>query len=78
VVNWYIFPRFGTLYQEKSGNPAQNLISPGIKISLLLSGFLASAVSSSEKTVNFRHDFPENPAANLFHFVVEKSCFSIK
>jgi hypothetical protein len=22
VVIWYIFPRFGTLYQEKSGNPA--------------------------------------------------------
>jgi hypothetical protein len=21
VVIWYIFPRFGTLYQEKSGNP---------------------------------------------------------
>jgi hypothetical protein len=20
---WYIFPRFGTLYQEKSGNPGQ-------------------------------------------------------
>jgi hypothetical protein len=22
VVIWYIFPRFGILYQEKSGNPA--------------------------------------------------------
>jgi hypothetical protein len=22
VVIWYIFPRFGTLYKEKSGNPA--------------------------------------------------------
>jgi hypothetical protein len=21
VVNWYIFPHFGILYQEKSGNP---------------------------------------------------------
>jgi hypothetical protein len=21
VVNWYIFPRFGMLHQEKSGNP---------------------------------------------------------
>jgi hypothetical protein len=24
VVIWYIFPRFGTLYQEKSGSPAPN------------------------------------------------------
>jgi hypothetical protein len=24
VVNWYIFPRFGLLYQEKSGNPDDN------------------------------------------------------
>jgi hypothetical protein len=24
VVIWYIFPRFGILYQEKSGNPAYN------------------------------------------------------
>jgi hypothetical protein len=23
-VIWYIFPRFGTLYQEKSGNPASH------------------------------------------------------
>jgi Na+/glutamate symporter len=23
VVIWYIFPRFGSLYQEKSGNPAE-------------------------------------------------------
>jgi hypothetical protein len=22
VVTWYIFPRFGVLFQEKSGNPA--------------------------------------------------------
>jgi hypothetical protein len=22
AVNWYIFPYFGMLYQEKSGNPA--------------------------------------------------------
>jgi hypothetical protein len=22
---WYIFPRFGTLFQEKSGNPASEL-----------------------------------------------------
>jgi hypothetical protein len=22
VVFWYVFPRFGMLYQEKSGNPA--------------------------------------------------------
>jgi hypothetical protein len=22
VVIWYIFPRFGKLYQQKSGNPA--------------------------------------------------------
>jgi hypothetical protein len=21
VINWYIFPRFGMLYREKSGNP---------------------------------------------------------
>jgi hypothetical protein len=25
VVIWYIFPHFGTLHQEKSGNPAPNL-----------------------------------------------------
>jgi hypothetical protein len=25
-VFWYIFPRFGTLYQEKSGNPAQRIL----------------------------------------------------
>jgi hypothetical protein len=25
VVNWYTFPRFGTLCQEKSGNPGQNV-----------------------------------------------------
>jgi hypothetical protein len=24
VVIWYIFPRFGILCQEKSGNPAEN------------------------------------------------------
>jgi hypothetical protein len=24
VVIWYTFPRFGTFYQEKSGNPEQN------------------------------------------------------
>jgi hypothetical protein len=24
---WYIFPRFGILYQEKSGNPAGSLFS---------------------------------------------------
>jgi hypothetical protein len=24
VVIWYIFPRFGILYQEKSGNPVAN------------------------------------------------------
>jgi hypothetical protein len=23
VIIWYIFPRFGTLYQEKSGNPGE-------------------------------------------------------
>jgi hypothetical protein len=23
LVSWYIFPRFGTLCQEKSGNPAE-------------------------------------------------------
>jgi hypothetical protein len=23
VVSWYIFPHFGTLYQEKSGNPGR-------------------------------------------------------
>jgi hypothetical protein len=23
MANWYIFHRFGILYQEKSGNPAQ-------------------------------------------------------
>jgi hypothetical protein len=27
VVSWYIFPRFGILYQEKSGNPAQVFIN---------------------------------------------------
>jgi hypothetical protein len=26
VVIWYMFSRFGMLYQEKSGNPAQDLI----------------------------------------------------
>jgi hypothetical protein len=25
VVIWYIFPRFGMLYQEKSGNPGQKV-----------------------------------------------------
>jgi hypothetical protein len=25
VVIWYIFPRFGMLYQEKSGNPAADV-----------------------------------------------------
>jgi hypothetical protein len=25
VVIWYIFPRFGILYEEKSGNPAGDL-----------------------------------------------------
>jgi hypothetical protein len=25
VVIWYIFPRFGILHQEKSGNPAHDL-----------------------------------------------------
>jgi hypothetical protein len=25
VVFWYIFPRFGILYQEKSGNPAPDI-----------------------------------------------------
>jgi hypothetical protein len=24
MATWYIFPRFGMLYQEKSGNPAQD------------------------------------------------------
>jgi hypothetical protein len=24
MVIWYIFPRFGMLYREKSGNPASN------------------------------------------------------
>jgi hypothetical protein len=28
VVIWYIFPRFGILYQEKSGNPASELQIP--------------------------------------------------
>jgi hypothetical protein len=27
TVIWYIFPRFGMLYQEKSGNPAHNPFS---------------------------------------------------
>jgi hypothetical protein len=27
VVIWYIFPRFGTLCQEKSGNPACEYLS---------------------------------------------------
>jgi hypothetical protein len=27
MVIWYIFPRFGKLYQEKSGNPAQFQVS---------------------------------------------------
>jgi hypothetical protein len=27
VVIWYIFPRFGILCQEKSGNPVQDLAS---------------------------------------------------
>jgi hypothetical protein len=26
VVIWYIFPLFGTLCKEKSGNPARNVI----------------------------------------------------
>jgi hypothetical protein len=25
MASWYIFPRFGLLYQEKSGNPALRL-----------------------------------------------------
>jgi hypothetical protein len=25
MVNWYIFPRFGKLCQEKSGNPVRNV-----------------------------------------------------
>jgi hypothetical protein len=28
VVNWYIFSRFGMLYQEISGNPDQYLCKP--------------------------------------------------
>jgi hypothetical protein len=28
VVSRYIFPRFGTLYQEKSGNPVHNHFFP--------------------------------------------------
>jgi hypothetical protein len=28
VVNWHIFPSFGTLYEEKSGSPANGSISP--------------------------------------------------
>jgi hypothetical protein len=28
VAVWYIFPRFGILYQEKSGNPAGH---PGLQ-----------------------------------------------
>jgi hypothetical protein len=26
VVIWYIFPRFGMLYREKPGNPADNIL----------------------------------------------------
>jgi hypothetical protein len=28
LVIWYIFPVFGTLYQEKSGNPANRTADP--------------------------------------------------
>jgi hypothetical protein len=32
VAIWYIFPRFGILYQDKSGNPEEKKIfSPGIR-----------------------------------------------
>jgi hypothetical protein len=27
IVIWYIFPRFGMLYQEKSGNPGPNMFT---------------------------------------------------
>jgi hypothetical protein len=32
VVIWYISPRFGMLYHEKSGNPARNPIFPRVEL----------------------------------------------
>jgi hypothetical protein len=29
---WCIFPRFGMMYQEKSGSPGKNSASPAVKL----------------------------------------------
>jgi hypothetical protein len=46
VVIWYIFPRFGTLYQEKSGNPDVHAYNQG----MLKRGFLAKFGGLGTKT----------------------------
>jgi hypothetical protein len=44
VVICYIFPQFGLLYQEKSGNPAPKLISNSRQIVLEISDFFTNTV----------------------------------
>jgi hypothetical protein len=52
VVIWYTFPRFGILYQEKSGNPAGNAFWFRKQKAWLFS-------SSSEESIEKENEFSE-------------------
>jgi hypothetical protein len=48
VVMWYIFPRFGILYQEKSGNPEAKTESWSKSPPLILRAFIKGRVASEK------------------------------
>jgi hypothetical protein len=48
VVIWYIFYRFGTLYQVKSGNPGQNCVLPEPRWWIQFSTFLERSNSDAK------------------------------
>jgi hypothetical protein len=55
VVVWYIFPRFGRLYQEKSGNPVPNPLAPPTFClpTFRLPTLLVNFISGSQKAQAF-------------------------